>query len=550
MIARIARRRRPRSGERFRACAEALPRAPDSARQRPEARRARPFLPSAGCRRRCSGSGATCGWATTRRCSPRATRRAPTATVLPVFVFDDRLWRPVRRSAPPLPARLPRRRCDEQTGGALVLRSGDPARGDPGAGARGRRDARVHISRRRRALRPAAGHRRRARAGRRPAGPHRLALRRSPRAGSPSATGRRSRSSRPSPAPGASTAGAPRPLRPATSRWLHRRPLRRPAAGPDRADVDLPPAGEAAALAAWARFRDERLPGYAEGRNLPGTDGTSRMSAYLKYGCIHPRTLLADLAGDAGGVGPPLHRRAGLAGVLRRRPLAPARLGARVPQARAAGRWATTAARTPTALVRRLGAPAAPASRSSTPACASCSARRYVHNRVRMIVASFLVKDLHQEWTRGARYFLQHLVDGDLASNNHGWQWVAGHRHRRLALLPRLQPGHPGQEVRPGRRLREALGARAARPRPEARARTVDGARRHPGRLSRARSSTTRTSARSRWTATTASAPADQSRRRTGAVRSRVRPAAASAASARPHAVSPATSIPCGGASA
>jgi deoxyribodipyrimidine photo-lyase len=50
----------------------------------------------------------------------------------------------------------------------------------------------------------------------------------------------------------------------------------------------------------------------------------------------------------------------------------------------------------------------------------------YVHNRVRMIVASFLVKDLHQEWTRGARYFLQHLVDGDLASNNLGWQWVAG----------------------------------------------------------------------------------------------------------------------------
>jgi deoxyribodipyrimidine photo-lyase len=50
----------------------------------------------------------------------------------------------------------------------------------------------------------------------------------------------------------------------------------------------------------------------------------------------------------------------------------------------------------------------------------------WMHNRVRMIVASFLVKDLHQEWTRGARYFLRHLVDGDLASNNHGWQWVAG----------------------------------------------------------------------------------------------------------------------------
>jgi deoxyribodipyrimidine photo-lyase len=50
----------------------------------------------------------------------------------------------------------------------------------------------------------------------------------------------------------------------------------------------------------------------------------------------------------------------------------------------------------------------------------------WVHNRVRMIVASFLVKDLHLHWTRGARHFMQYLVDGDLASNNHGWQWVAG----------------------------------------------------------------------------------------------------------------------------
>ncbi|MFC7573859.1 cryptochrome/photolyase family protein [Klenkia terrae] len=53
-------------------------------------------------------------------------------------------------------------------------------------------------------------------------------------------------------------------------------------------------------------------------------------------------------------------------------------------------------------------------------------AQGWMHNRLRMIVGSFLVKDLHQEWTTGARYFMQHLVDGDLASNNHGWQWVAG----------------------------------------------------------------------------------------------------------------------------
>ena len=50
----------------------------------------------------------------------------------------------------------------------------------------------------------------------------------------------------------------------------------------------------------------------------------------------------------------------------------------------------------------------------------------WVHNRVRMIVASFLVKDLHLDWRRGARHFMQLLVDGDLASNQHGWQWTAG----------------------------------------------------------------------------------------------------------------------------
>ena len=49
-----------------------------------------------------------------------------------------------------------------------------------------------------------------------------------------------------------------------------------------------------------------------------------------------------------------------------------------------------------------------------------------MHNRVRMIVASFLVKDLHLEWQHGARHFMRWLVDGDLASNQHGWQWTAG----------------------------------------------------------------------------------------------------------------------------
>ena len=50
----------------------------------------------------------------------------------------------------------------------------------------------------------------------------------------------------------------------------------------------------------------------------------------------------------------------------------------------------------------------------------------WMHNRTRMVVASFLVKDLHLEWTLGADFFMAHLVDFDIASNSHGWQWTAG----------------------------------------------------------------------------------------------------------------------------
>lgn len=50
----------------------------------------------------------------------------------------------------------------------------------------------------------------------------------------------------------------------------------------------------------------------------------------------------------------------------------------------------------------------------------------FMHNRVRMIVAMFLTKDLHLDWRLGERYFMQKLVDGEIASNNGGWQWSAG----------------------------------------------------------------------------------------------------------------------------
>ena len=49
----------------------------------------------------------------------------------------------------------------------------------------------------------------------------------------------------------------------------------------------------------------------------------------------------------------------------------------------------------------------------------------YMHNRLRMVVASFLVKDLGIDWRWGERYFATHLIDFDLAANNGGWQWAS-----------------------------------------------------------------------------------------------------------------------------
>ena len=87
----------------------------------------------------------------------------------------------------------------------------------------------------------------------------------------------------------------------------------------------------------------------------------------------------------------------------------------------------------------------------------------WMHNRVRMIVASFLVKDLHLEWQHGARHFMRWLVDGDLASNQHGWQWTAGCGTDAAPYFRVFNPIDAGREVRPGRQLRHAVGARARR---------------------------------------------------------------------------------------
>jgi len=74
----------------------------------------------------------------------------------------------------------------------------------------------------------------------------------------------------------------------------------------------------------------------------------------------------------------------------------------------------------------------------------------WMHNRARMIVASFLVKDLLIDWRWGERWFMQHLVDGDPASNNGGWQWTAGVGTDAAPYFRVFNPVLQGEKFDPG----------------------------------------------------------------------------------------------------
>ena len=184
-----------------------------------------------------------------------------------------------------------------------------------------------------------------------------------------------------------------------------------------RDDVE---AGEAAALARWRAFRDERLDDYGDQRNRPDLDTTSRLSVPLKYGEIHPRTILGDIArrDGAGRFVDELCWREFYADVLLHNPAsawndltgAIERISYDDPDPELFGAWQEG----------RTGFPFVDAGMRQL------LAEGWMHNRVRMVTASFLTKDLHIWWPHGARHFLDHLIDGDIASNNHGWQWVAG----------------------------------------------------------------------------------------------------------------------------
>ena len=182
-------------------------------------------------------------------------------------------------------------------------------------------------------------------------------------------------------------------------------------------------AGEAAALKQWKSFVDHGLKRYGEDRNRPDLKGTSAMSAHLKFGTIHPRTMVADL--DLRGAGAQTYLRElafrdFYADVLHNWP------------ASAWQNWngSFDAIQTDTGAEAKRRFESWKAGETGFP-LVDAGMRQlretgFMHNRVRMIVASFLVKDLHLPWQWGAKWFLDQLVDGDMASNQHGWQWCAG----------------------------------------------------------------------------------------------------------------------------
>jgi deoxyribodipyrimidine photo-lyase len=197
-------------------------------------------------------------------------------------------------------------------------------------------------------------------------------------------------------------------------------------AGPDRAD--LWPAGEQEAQKRLRRFVSQRIGDYHVRRDFPGEPGTSELSPYLACGVLSARQCLAaaleanDGRLDAGDKGVTTwiseliwrefyrHILIGFPRVCMNRPF-------RLETDGLAWREDETQFRAWCA--GRTGVPIVDAGMRQL------TQTGWMHNRVRMIAAMFLTKDLFIDWRWGERHFMQHLVDGDFASNNGGWQWSA-----------------------------------------------------------------------------------------------------------------------------
>jgi deoxyribodipyrimidine photo-lyase len=178
--------------------------------------------------------------------------------------------------------------------------------------------------------------------------------------------------------------------------------------------------GEAAARARLAAWADgSALDRYASDRDRLDRDGTSRLGADLRWGLLSPVEVAARCAGPGEG------RRRFLS-ELAWRDFYAHLLWSAPSLARASFRpalegvaWETEPAVVDAWRAGRTGYPVVDA------AMRQLQATGWMHNRARMIVASFLTKHLGVDWRVGAAHFMEHLLDGDVASNSGGWQWAA-----------------------------------------------------------------------------------------------------------------------------
>ncbi len=179
--------------------------------------------------------------------------------------------------------------------------------------------------------------------------------------------------------------------------------------------------GEAGARKLLRRFTDSEIDAYTDKRDLPAVFGTSRLSPHLHFGEISPRRIRAACVRKSGKASGDFLRQLGWREfahhLLYHYPDTPDK-PLRSKYARFPWR------RDPKKLKRwqqgRTGFPIVDAGMREL------WTTGWMHNRVRMIAGSFLVKHLMVSWTEGARWFWDTLVDADLANNTLGWQWTAG----------------------------------------------------------------------------------------------------------------------------
>lgn len=191
-----------------------------------------------------------------------------------------------------------------------------------------------------------------------------------------------------------------------------------PSLGFERATLPLP-AGMSGAARLWEDFQ-ERLAGYAAGRDFPALGATSRLSAHLRFGTVSIRQLVRH-ARTRRGAGAEtwlseLIWRDFYFAILAARPDVVDHAYRREYDAIV---WEEDEAGWNAWCEGRTGYPLVDA------AMRELNATGTMHNRLRMVTASFLTKDLGIDWRRGERYFAEQLLDYDLAANNGGWQWSA-----------------------------------------------------------------------------------------------------------------------------